>query len=461
MKDDNQENDDTKQKQHDDAIIHIATLTNQELLIQVLITIQSIGNEAKQWLLTTPNGQHAYLHIGQRAAEGELLPLEWSCVFQRMMASSIHDTDANNEIKNVISTSELLRTTMEKLPPNSHRKRMWTALQIITKQKVSPLTIQQGAAFVKASLEEENRDYQSQILTLFTGTLPKNCNVVMAALASLQLPILRQMDHAVMEDILQCSQLDYRIANLFHHHICEKKEQFSSLGDDCSTENSKALKIIRFVQAANLARRGNQIGSKHGALLCVSRQVIDKHEELSKLVKRHSYNTDYYSSNDDDKAPPTKYDIVIGQGWNHNVLVNPKAKGGKKRMIHSEVHAVTSTIQQFGEELAFRYLFPNAVVIIVELVGDVTYDNAPPCPKCDTLLRAVGVGSACHSTKRGIVVEDLQLGNSNVEFLNRETVRIPFRAACNELGVECLRLKEAEERIHNLDAVNIGARKVI
>eukprot|EP00957_Ditylum_brightwellii_P207049 15351242-Ditylum_brightwellii.AAC.1 len=428
MKDGNQENDDTKQKQHDDAIIHIATLTNQELLIQVLITIQSIGNEAKQWLLTTPNGQHAYLHIGQRAAEGELLPLEWSCVFQSMMASSIHDTDANNEIKNVISTSELLRTTMEKLPPNSHRKRMWTALQIITQQKVSPLTIQQGAAFVKASLEEENRDYQSQILTLFTGTLPKNCNVVMAALASLQLPILRQMDHAVMEDILQCSQLDYRIANLFHHHICEKKEQFSSLGDDCSTENSKVLKIIRFVQAANLARRGNQIGSKHGALLCVSRQVIDKHEELSKLVKRHSYNTDYYSSNDDDKAPPTKYDIVIGQGWNHNVLVNPKAKG---------------------------------VVIIVELVGDVTYDNAPPCPKCDTLLRAVGVGSACHSTKRGIVVEDLQLGNSNVEFLNRETVRIPFRAACNELGVECLRLKEAEERIHNLDAVNIGARKVI
>ena len=38
---------------------------------------------------------------------------------------------------------------------------------------------------------------------------------------------------------------------------------------------------------------------------------------------------------------------------------------------------------------------------IVELKDDCGYDDAPPCRKCQSLMRSVGVGKVAHSTKEG------------------------------------------------------------
>jgi len=80
---------------------------------------------------------------------------------------------------------------------------------------------------------------------------------------------------------------------------------------------------------------------------------------------------------EDEASMSTNYDVVVGRGWNHNVTKNIDSKGGKKRMIHSEVHAVPDTIRKFGEDLAFDRIFPSAEIIIVELHKDSSCDNAP------------------------------------------------------------------------------------
>ena len=203
-------------------------------------------------------------------------------------------------------------------------------------------------------------------------------------------------------------------------------------------EGGKAvLQILRIIEAADLARRGNQIGSKHGCVICVPNEVISKNKNLLRIVEE----------SDDLCFSPNKtsssYDTVVGRGWNHNVVLLGK---GRKRMIHSEVHAVADTIRIFGEMLAFEYLFPHAVVLIVELRGDTSYDDAPPCPKCEQLLRAVGICKACHTTDRGLI-KDLRLPSPKADFFNSAVVRVPLRTVCDELGIDCSKLKEAEDKV--------------
>ena len=112
-------------------------------------------------------------------------------------------------------------------------------------------------------------------------------------------------------------------------------------------------------------------------------------------------------------------------------------------MLHAEVHAVADVLKTYGETLTFEYLLPQATPIIVELHGDTCYDDAPPCPKCNTLLRAVGVRCASHSTRLGII-QNLTLDPPNSALLSRDVARIPFRTACDELDIDCERLRHAE-----------------
>ena len=430
--------------EHFSNVIHVASLTNKQLLVEILVAIKSLGNEARQWLLTTSTGRSTFLQIGQRAAEAELLSSDWTLAFEDAMAKRRNEGQLEEEeeekemrILPAMSTSELLKMTMEEMPPRSHNRRLSTAIEMIESSSLlknpGSLSVRQAAALVKASAEEENINLQTQVMSILLGTLPNDNDACVHALAAVQLPILQRLDLSVVKNALQCSQLDYRLAELFVN--TGEKPQLSI---DSESQLKGLLRILRHIEAADLARRGNQIGAKHGCVICVPNEVISKNYNLLRVMeKREEFNLSPSDTS-------TSYNTIIGRGWNHNVVLN--GKGGRKRMIHSEVHAVADSIRIFGENLAFDHLFPHAVAVIVELKGDFSYDNAPPCPKCDTLLRAVGICKACHSTDKGFV-QNLQLASPNLEFLDRETVRIPLRAVCDEIGVECSRLSEAEERI--------------
>ena len=120
--------------------------------------------------------------------------------------------------------------------------------------------------------------------------------------------------------------------------------------------------------AAELARRGEHGGSRHGCVLV------------------------------EEEAAGSGGGSVLGVGFNHYVSDEQRSNG--KRLIHAEVHAVADALQRHGEGPALER-FPRATAWIVELLGGVGYEDAPPCPRCERMLRAVGVRAVRHTDGSG------------------------------------------------------------
>ena len=179
---------------------------------------------------------------------------------------------------------------------------------------------------------------------------------------------------------------------------------------------------MRLVEAAHLARRGDQRGAKHGAVLCIP---ADDSISMDAITIQS----------------PIGLQRVIGRGWNHNILLD-SSKGKNKIVLHSEVHAAADAIRKFGEIECFERLFPRATVLIVELVDDCAFETCHPCPKCNTFLRAVGITRAAHSTPNG-TMDETDLSPANPKLLARDVARVPFCAACTEMQIQCKRLEEA------------------
>ncbi len=283
---------------------------------------------------------------------------------------------------------------------------------------------------------------QDQTYSLVKENLP-NKGSILDMLVSVQVPVLQKLtNHSIDKYVLSSDgtkELDRCLSRLF---IKRDENGNSNVGSEVEGNDSinkcpDTMKVRRFVEAADLARRGDQLGSKHGCVICVSRDVIVSSTELlDKVGDMTNVESSKASS-----TSSSNYDIVIGRGWNHNAFENSSKRGfGRKRMIHAEVHAVADVVRSFGERLALEHLFPNAVVMIVELHKNTTYDDAPPCPKCEQLLRGVGLRAILHSTGKGIV-ECIQLAPPNPEFLSRDVVTVPFKVACQEVGVECTFIK--------------------
>ena len=88
-------------------------------------------------------------------------------------------------------------------------------------------------------------------------------------------------------------------------------------------------------------------------------------------------------------------------------------------MIHAErarrsSSAVADAVRNLGEERAFD-LLQGATCWIVRLEDDSGYDDAPPCPQCELLLRACGVTKVVTSTRAGALVE-LALSEGRADF---------------------------------------------
>jgi hypothetical protein len=114
-------------------------------------------------------------------------------------------------------------------------------------------------------------------------------------------------------------------------------------------------------------------------------------------------------------------------------------------VLHSEVHAVADAICNYGEDECFERLFPRATIMIVELASDYAYDACHPRPKCDPLLRAVGISTVL-PTPHGRTVE-LDLRPANAALLSNENVSIPLNAACRERNITYRRLQQKYELV--------------
>lgn len=92
---------------------------------------------------------------------------------------------------------------------------------------------------------------------------------------------------------------------------------------------------------------------------------------------------------------------VLGAGYNHYVRSAADDDAvALRRIVHAEAHAVADAIRRHGEVAAFR-AFPRATAWTVELLGRVGYDDAHPCPKCEGILRAVGVRAVSYTNGLG------------------------------------------------------------
>ncbi len=421
-----------------DDHIHLACLTNKQLIIELLVSAKkALGKQAHKWLLSDV-GQRSFLRIGNRASCGEILPSGWVSAFAKCHLKNEADVQKDHNDQVPPSTKcahlgELIALATNRLSPSSHRERLSHVLKLIVLPSPTPLDIRKTVALLDASTESECEDMQDQAYSLLKENHPKRGSIL-DMLVSVQVPVLQKMTtHSIHKYVLsETEELDRCLSRLFMKQHEDENMEREPEEKDFISSSPDTLKVRRFVEAADLARRGDQLGSKHGCVICVSRDVILSNTELTGKVGDM---TNFESSQP--ISTSSYYDVVIGRGWNHNAFENSCKRGfGRKRMIHAEVHAVADVIRSFGEALALENLFPQSVVMIVELHKNTTYDDAPPCPKCEQLLRGVGVRRACHSTDKG-AIDSIQLAPPNPEFLSRDVVTVPFKVACQEVGAEC------------------------
>ena len=199
----------------------------------------------------------------------------------------------------------------------------------------------------------------------------------------------------------------------------KRKRDYDIVDDNAGTTLiSRRSTLYYLLEAAALARRG-AVRAQHGAVI-------------------------YISSPDEDGGTRT-----IGRGWNHDYILDPSTSKKNKIVLHSEVHAVADAIYNYGEDECFDNLFPSATIMIVELDSDYAYDTCHPCPKCDPMLRAVGIPTVLHTTPYG-KIKELDIRPVNTALLANECVSIPLSAACHEKMIVCKRLQQKSKHSHSI-----------
>lgn len=253
---------------------------------------------------------------------------------------------------------------------------------------------------------------------------------------------------------------------------------------EASSAPPEAAARALFLAAAALARRGDQRGSKHGCVLVVEvgeeEEVgfggvgFDETEETSGAAceacacdatdgsaPASPMATDAGRSAAAADAAvgaaagaavgsprrPVRFALgdgrwahVLGSGFNHSV-VERRGTRGRTRIVHAECHAIADAFARHGEARARRWL-RRASAVVVELVDDCGYADAPPCPKCACLLRAVGVAAARHSTCEG-ALRELRLPAARAELLEVGMACKPLGYALDEVGVRSEWLEHA------------------
>lgn len=408
----------------------MASLTNHELFTEVIATISrcfKYKNEKER----PKNWMSIAIQIAAAAAKGDQRgysdPEEWVEQFHALSKSDgCHATN--------VQFSESLQA----LDAGAcYLKRLRNVIEHPVLR--NNLSVRQASGLIRCSAllsKEDNIDEeivlytQTSIIGLLVKLMPQlgstnPCDIFLAV----QLPLLQSLER----DAFTKGGISFpsKTAEQAFHHLLDidfdcDQDSIAQVGEkrkrtSCSEETIQQSNNLThlLLEAASLARRG-AVRAQHGAVIfCPS------------------------TSNDNTMQ-------VIGRGWNHDYLMDRAKTNKNKVVLHSECHAIADALNRHGEDECFSVLFPKATIFIVELFSNFSYDECHPCPKCDPLLRAVGITRVLHTTRHGSVTE-LELGPPTCALLANENCSLPLKAACDEQGIVCKRLdaamKGAEKRI--------------
>ena len=425
-------------------LIHVASLSNHELFTEVIAAIsrcfksRNKKERPKNWMSIA-------VQIAVSAAEGQnnnnnnngyyASSSDWVEQFHVLSRSSSNDASTNvkfSEALSLLDAKECYRKRLNNvleqlLPPNNNNNN-------------NNLTVRQAAGLIRGSVllsKEEGSDIiddnvkniQISVIKLLVKIMPQlgtssPCDIFLAV----QLPLLQSLDRTAFtnggmafpsKDVEQ--EFDYLLGGLkfdcdsdsIAQEVGEKRKRNCSVDKTIQHQHSKYAHLL---EAAHLARKG-AVRAQHGAVIfCPTSAAAD----------------------DDDGTMQQ----VIGRGWNHDYLMDRAKTNKNKVVLHSECHAIADAIKSHGEDVCFNDLFPKATIFIVELESNFAYETCHPCPKCDPLLRAVGIMKVIHTTPDGILTE-MELTKPTCELLANENCSLPLKAACDEQGITCKRLDTA------------------
>mmetsp|Transcript_13303 Transcript_13303/g.26970 ORF Transcript_13303/g.26970 Transcript_13303/m.26970 type:complete len:414 (-) Transcript_13303:56-1297(-) len=397
-------------------LINVASLSNHELFTKVIAEISRCFKSRNK--KERPNNWMSIaVQIAVAAAEGQPgCASDW--VEQFNVLSSDNDTGNNT---NDINFSEALNRLNAK---ECYMKRLNNVLghpSLSLPNNI--LSVRHAAGLIRGSVllsKEDNHNddtvkgIQISVIKLLVRTMPQlgstcPCDIFLAV----QLPLLQSLDRSAFTNGglsfpskvseqefdyllgLDCSDLDF--------------DSVAQVGEKRNRSYIQHSKYTHVLEAAHLARKG-AVRAQHGAVIV-------------------------FPSPDDEIQ-------VIGKGWNHDYLMDRAKTNKNKVVLHSECHAIADAIKRNGEDECFNELFPKATIFIVELESDFAYETCHPCPKCDPLLRAVGIMKVFHTTPNGNLTK-MELSTPSCELLANENCSLPLKAACDEQGITCKRLDTA------------------
>lgn len=459
---------------HLSSLLHNASLTNSELFGAILSAIKgsksTLGTDSisKNWIHNSEQGYDAIssiVHGAAVGADGCVTDEDWIRRFSdayNAFQSSKGEARGRESISGEDGVSRSLGSIVRDMPTDGHALRLRVALEVIdaathnvdtdtsnsSGDAKNIMTVRQAVRMLRGTALVGNVELQSRALNCLVRIVPRLASHPLEILAMVQTPTLRLLDWKCLEEMGSFTYMSDSQRRCFRAMINygkleedadDKKygsnntnrygnqkrkrpwEDSDTMEQNIDSSKEDTAVMLRLVEAAHLARRGDQRGAKHGAVLCIPADDSISMDTIS-------------------IQSPIGLQRVIGRGWNHNVLLD-SSKSKNKLVLHSEVHAAADAIRRFGEDVCFERLFPRATVLIVELVDSCAYEKCHPCPKCNTFLRAVGITRAIHSTPNG-TIDETDMSPANPELLARDVARVPFCAACTEMQIHCKQLEE-------------------
>lgn len=314
-----------------------------------------------------------------------------------------------------------------------YRMRLTNALEVADQTKVC-LTVKQAAGLIRCSAllldatggsgDVGDVKLRARAMHKLFRSMPNIMTNPYDIFLAVQSPLLQKLGWSALSNGgLRFSSLDSfakaESSSDAAHASKKRKRDYDIVDDNAGTTlSSRRSTLYYLLEAAALARRG-AVRAQHGAVI-------------------------YIPSTDEDGETKT-----IGRGWNHDYILDPSTSKKNKIVLHSEVHAVADAIYNYGEDECFDNLFPRATIMIVELDSDYAYDVCHPCPKCDPMLRAVGIPTVLHTTSNG-KIKELDIKPVNTTLLANECVSIPLSAACHEKMIVCKRLQQKSKHCHSI-----------
>ena len=311
-------------------------------------------------------------------------------------------------------TSLLISALCERVPRDAHEARLRAALQRVpgddssdTNAALSMLmegALQCGAASLQHELLERFRS-----LALASGV---------ELVWLVQAPLLQRLDapEAAHADWPEAEIADEIAAEIAEGSLEGSQDTLPPLEPRGGRLGARLGELECLLIAARLASHGDTPGPKHGCVLV-----------------------------DEDGG-------VLGEGFNHALRAGGDGRGHEDSrgdepkhppyILHAEAHAVADAIRRRGESAAFE-AFPRATAWVVELLGRVGYDDAHPCPKCEGILRGVGLRDVRHTGGVGRVVRRA-LGPPLPHLLAQRSVCAPLAILLRDEfgGVPCDRLSK-------------------